>query len=332
MMREKKNIENLLIAYVLHELNETQTQEVAQWISESTENQKQFDEVSQVWAVSENAIDLNLDSDKAWNKVAVRMKTKTLWQNHWLQAAASILFLVGMYTTIINLAVGEAESILFSNTQIVTDTLMDGSVITLNKNSSLVYTDNFNNKTREVTLKGEAFFDIERDTTKPFIIHLEDSRVKVLGTSFNIKSTSKDKLVSVYVSSGVVLFEYLSDTTGTTYLSVKLLKGDKASYNKVTNQIEVFRGSEAENLDMYWLNQELVFDGIQLGKVTKILETVYDVQIDYTNEQSKTCLLTVSFKNAKIDEIMDVIATTFDLDLVKTDKKYILKGLSCEER
>lgn len=331
MMREERNMDDLLIAYVLNELDETRTQQVAQWISISAENQKQFEEISQVWNVSQNVTDYNFNTDQAWNKVSDRMKTKKLWQNQWLRVAAAILFLVGMFTTIMKISNTVEPTILFSNTEVVTDTLMDGSVITLNENSSLSYTDNFNVNTREVTLEGEAFFDIERDTTKPFIINLESSKVKVLGTSFNIKSDSNEDLVRVYVKSGVVLFEYLSEESDSTYLSVILKKGDRVVYNKITKQLEPVLDTASSNLDMYWMNQELVFDGIQLGKVTQILETVYDVKITFTNEQSKNCLVTVSFQNAEIDQIIEVIATTFELEVEQLDEHYILKGLSCEE-
>lgn len=153
----------------------------------------------------------------------------------------------------------------------------------------------------------------------------------MLGTSFNIKSEPNEDLVSVYVKSGVVLFEYLSKESDSTYLSIILKKGDRVVYNKITKQLEPVLDPEASNLDMYWVNQELVFDGIQLGKVAEILETVYDVDITFTNEQSKNCLVTVSFQNAEIDQIIEVIATTFGLELEQIDNEYILKGLSCEE-
>ena len=82
---------------------------------------------------------------------------------------------------------------------------------------------------------------------------------------------------------------------------------------------------------MYWMNQELVFDGIQLGKVTQILEIVYDVEISFSDQQSKNCLLTVNFQNAKIDQIMEVISSTFELELTQNNNAYQLIGTSCEE-
>lgn len=330
-MHENKNMDDLLMSYLLNELKESELQQVEAWISASSENQKQLEDTILVWEASLQANTYNFNKNKAWNNVSNQITIKPMWQQNWFRSAAAILFLVGMFTTIMNISSTVEPSILYSETKVIIDTLTDGSIITLNKNSSLSYTEDFNSKTREVALKGEAFFDIERDTTKPFIINLESSSVKVLGTSFNIKSNPEDELVRVYVKSGVVLFEYLSDQTDSTYLSITLRKGDRVSYNKVTRKLEKNENDSTNNLDMYWMNQELIFDGIELGKVTQILETVYEVEIKFSDEQSKKCLLTVSFKNAQIEEIMQVIATTFELELEQSNTKYVLKGLSCEE-
>ena len=177
----------------------------------------------------------------------------------------------------------------------------------------------------------QAFFDIERDTTKPFIVHLNQSEVRVLGTSFNIKSNSNDQLISVFVKSGVVMFKYLSDETDSTYLSIKLRAGDKVVYNKKTRKLEPIHASSEKSTDIYWLNQELIFDGIELEKVSRILESVYDVKISFTDEETKKCLLTVNFQNANINHIMEVIAVTFELDLEHSNNNYTLKGISCAE-
>ena len=78
----------------------------------------------------------------------------------------------------------------------------DGSVITVNKNSTLSYPSEFKGKTREVALNGEAFFKVTPNKEKPFIIHVNDVTVRVVGTSFNIRS-EKGK-TEVIVETGIV--------------------------------------------------------------------------------------------------------------------------------
>ena len=331
MMHEEKHIDQLLMAYLLNELDTNDIQKVELWLSESDNNQAKFDEIIQIWEVSENAKAHNFDTNKAWNKVSGKIDSKPFYAASWFRLAAAILVIIGAASTFYKTFSTIDSTELYAENEVKIETLVDGSVITLNEKSSIKYRADFNEDQREISLEGEAFFSIERDETKPFIINLDQSKVTVLGTSFNIKSEPEDKLVRVFVKSGVVLFEYLPNDSSNAYLSVELHAGDKVVYNKETGELEVSDKGSSSNLDMYWINKELIFDGIALRKVAKILEVVYDVEITFTEEQSKQCLLTANFQNAEIDQIMSVISTTFELELTQTGKQYVLKGLSCEE-
>jgi ferric-dicitrate binding protein FerR (iron transport regulator) len=331
MMHEEKHIDELLMAYLLNELDSNDIQKVELWLSESDENQAKYNEVIQIWDASQNVNEFHFDADKAWEKVSDKIEATPFYTATWLRVAAAILVMIGATATFYKTFSTVDSTELYAENEMKIETLIDGSVITLNENSSIKYLASFNEDQREISLEGEAFFDIERDETKPFIINLNHSKVTVLGTSFNIKSETKDELVRVFVKSGVVLFEYLPNDSSTTYLSIELHAGDKVVYNNETNQLEAMDEGSSSNVDMYWINKELVFDGIALHKVAKILEVVYDVEISFTEEQSKECLLTANFQNAEIDQIMVVISTTFELELTQTDNHYVLKGLSCEE-
>lgn len=333
MMDDHKNIDELLAAYLLGELNETQANEVSQWLAKSEENMRHFEQIAQVWNGATKEKEVSFNANKAWNNIAPKVQKKPFYQSPLFRVAAAVIIILGAANLLFNLSNSNTE--VFTNellavNDVVNDTLQDGSVISLNENTKLSYSDNFNTNTRTVKLEGEAFFDIERDTSKPFIIELDQSSVKVLGTSFNIKSDPKDELVSVYVKSGVVLFEYLSNSKDSTYLSVTLLAGDKVVYNKTTHRLEAANDTSTAT-EIYWMNKELIFDGIRLGQVTNVLESVYEVKITITEETSKNCLLTTNFQNANIDQIMEVIAITFELELEKTNQGFTLNGASCEE-
>jgi ferric-dicitrate binding protein FerR (iron transport regulator) len=331
MMQENKNMDQLLTAYLLGELDESNTHFVSEWIAASEKNQKYFEDFAEIWNFSKTQSIPEFEPNNAWKKISPKIQKTPFYKKQWLQIAATVLILIGTITTITQITSNHQSTVIYSETEILQDTLNDGSIISLNQESKISYTEHFGAKTREVLLEGEAFFDIERDTTKPFIIHLDQSEVRVLGTSFNIKSNPEDELISVFVKSGVVMFKYLSDETDSTYLSIKLKAGDKVVYNKKTYQLEPVNKTSEKSTDMYWLNQELIFDGIELKKVSEILETVYDVKISFTDDQTKKCLLTVNFQNANINHIMEVIATTFELDLKYSNNHYTLKGISCAE-
>ncbi|MFT4753418.1 MAG: transmembrane sensor [Salibacteraceae bacterium] len=331
MVQGKKNRDELLIAYLLGELNDQEAYEVSEWISMSEKNWNQFEQITQVWNAPKQNSESNFDANQAWNKVSPKIFSTPLFNTAWFKVAAVLMIVLGSIHVLFNLSGTDPNTIVFSELAIINDTLMDGSIITLNKSTRIEYAPSFNKNTREVNLQGEAFFDIERDTTKPFIIYLNQSMVKVLGTSFNIKSDPEDELVSVYVKSGVVLFEYLSNTADSSYLSVELSAGDKVVYNTDTKKLEPQSTSSTTNQDLYWINQELIFEGVELRKVAHILEAVYKIEVVFSNETTKKCLLTVNFQNARIEEIMEIIAFTFELELDHQKNTYTLIGKSCEE-
>ena len=87
----------------------------------------------------------------------------------------------------------------------------DGSTIFLNRNSEFSYRSNFGDRSRNVILTGEAFFEIAPDASKPFIIDAGNARVRVVGTSFNVITSNSESAVEVFVKTGKVM---LSSNSG----------------------------------------------------------------------------------------------------------------------
>jgi ferric-dicitrate binding protein FerR (iron transport regulator) len=327
---EKQNIDELLIAYLLGELDTETSLQVEAWIAESDEHRQQFEATKQIWDASENTMHLNFDSNMAWDKVAPKITIKKTFNRFYYSAAAVILLLVSSVFVFTFINQETQTYTLQANLNLENDTLIDGSIIKLNKNSSITYSENFNENIRELSMEGEAFFDIKRDTSKAFIINIENtSRVEVLGTSFNIKST--DDYTDVYVKSGLVKFEYQTKDTLKAYQSILLKAGEKVKYNKLTNELIQTKDSLLNAVETYWMDRKLTFDGIKLKKVVKILEVVYDVNIELADSAINDCLLTVSFDNEEISQILEVLANTFELEIEQNGDQYLFKGQRCEK-
>lgn len=326
MIRGGRNIEDLIASYLANELNSLDSQRVEEWLAEGDENIKLFEEYVKTWSsvpYNENAY----NADQAWMDIKPLLQSTTSFTSLW-KVAAAVIILLGSYFTFNQ--INSSEEVLLAQNEVIKETLVDGSNITINKNSELIISGDFNDSERRVKLKGEAFFAIEKNPEKPFVIEMEQSQVKVLGTSFNITADPKDKLVEVYVKSGVVLFEYQTDSNNT-YLSIKLLAGDKVVYNKDTKKLEKQEKGVDANADLYWMDQQLIFDGIKMEKVAKILEAVYEVKIDFSNPSIGQCPLTVNFQNASIEEIIEVVGLTFNLEVEQSDKHYYFKGDGCQD-
>ncbi len=324
---DDKNIDDLLIAYLLGELELDTQKEIEQWIAASEENRKKYEQVEQIWTASES-VDINFDSDAAWANVSEQISHQNIFLKNWMSIAASIILLIALGAYF--LYTSPTTTVIYANNNLLPDTLSDGSTIRLNKNAQISYQSDFNSKKRELKLEGEAFFSVKKDPAKEFIVHTPSSRVEVLGTSFNISAVPADSLVTVFVKSGIVRFSYLSGNTEKDYQHIRLTVGEKVIYNKISRKITKSADKNQNQLDTYWINKKLSFDGTRLNDVIKILESVYDVKIILATPELGNCQVTVNFENSDIQEVLTVIASTFNLELQTNNKTYTLNGKACE--
>jgi transmembrane sensor len=206
--------DDLLVKYLAGETAPAETAQVKDWLSAAEDNRLYFEQFKKIW---DGSLDVagkpRADEDAAFTRLQNRIKStppatqpqavvKPMRRYNWLVAAAvaAVFTAVGYFAsnylgrvTLVNLQ---------SNNSVRIDTLPDGSVVTLNAASKLSYTDKFNGDTRPVTLLGEAFFKITPNKAKPFIINVNGVTVKVVGTSFNVKS--RNGKTEVIVETGIV--------------------------------------------------------------------------------------------------------------------------------
>ncbi|MCG8581352.1 MAG: DUF4974 domain-containing protein, partial [Bacteroidales bacterium] len=155
---------------------------------------------------------------------------------------------------------------------------------------------------------GEAFFDVVRDTLRPFVIKAGMGGVRVLGTSFNVKiSNSTD--VTVDVESGLVeLFYPVVDSKDT--LRLKLKAGERGILLHQSNSL-TSRISTPSSL--FWMDRTLIFKNKPLQDVFDVLEQCYDIQISCDDNNINLTNLSSTFKDKEVNEVLDVIAATFDI-------------------
>lgn len=151
--------------------------------------------------------------------------------------------------------------------------LPDGTTVTLNAGSSLRYPSHFSQSDRVVQLSGEAFFEVTKDSLRPFSVRTIRNSVKVLGTKFNVKSYPSDRLVTVSVKEGKVRFSDLNNSKR----HVILIAGEKA----VQEKGKTFNKTHA-NLSALaaWTQNSLAFDDEPMSGVIKTIERWYDVKVE----------------------------------------------------
>ncbi len=336
----KERIDRLLARYLAGECTMAERQEVAEWIGASEANSQYFDRFAAIWtAASSRQRDYMPDVESGWQKVKSRMqdtakgsagKNIEMLQSRrsilkiWWKVAAVLVAAVGLTTMIWQLT-DQPEEVMIthlrSTAQPVSDTLSDGTLIDLNKQSSLEFPAVFPSDIREVSLSGEAFFEVAEDTSRPFIIRTKGAEIRVVGTAFNVSAYPANELVEVTVQSGTV--QMTAGDAGTEVLTA----GIKGIYQKKDKKIRKMANNNPGFL--FWKGRTLVFKKTKIDKVVEILNDLYAVEIDIKTEALKSCQLSATFKDESIDNILDIISMTFDLTITRNNRKIELTGDGC---
>jgi len=193
--------------------------------------------------------------------------------------------------------------------------LSDGSKITMNRNSEFSYRENFGKHTRNVNLKGEAFFEIAPDANKPFIIDAGKANIKVVGTSFNVITENTESAVEVYVKTGKVM---LSDVSGS-----KSIMLEPEYVGKMSSGVSDKFVNSNPNY-MSWKTERLVYTGQKLDIVFKDLKLVYNMNIVADDSSILENPWSSPIDSGTQETIILIICRSFNLSYTKDGDVYHL--------
>lgn len=158
-------------------------------------------------------------------------------------------------------------------------TLSDGTKVWLNSDSKLIYPVTFSGDVREVTLSGEAYFDVQKNAEKPFIVTTALGNVRVLGTQFNVKVYQEEASVVTTLVSGSVSFgnEVVEET--------KLSPGYQLIFDKGGRKVDVKKVNVQHFVS--WRDNQMSFQGESLESIMRMLARWYDVNVVFEDEELK---------------------------------------------
>jgi ferric-dicitrate binding protein FerR (iron transport regulator) len=277
--------------------------------------------------------------DQAWNKVEDRIHQpkssgksnfRHLLLNPVFRMAAAVIFaallLVSGYQVLVKPS-AKVDLLEISSTDQIVNTfaLPDGTVVSLNTNTKISYPKKFGRQQREVSIEGEAFFEVKPNKNKPFIIHAGKAQIKVLGTSFNVSAYPETKQVEVIVETGKVqVSNKTTDSAKTNELI--LTPGDKGTLVYSSNSL--LKTTNQDPNFLAWKTRNLIFKATSLDEVIEKLEKIYKVDIRLADPRLNQLLLTAQFNDYSLDFILKVIETTFQIEAQKLNGQYILKARS----
>lgn len=331
--------DDLLVKYLLGEASASERKEVDNWIDADPEHYRYYEHFKFIWDESQQlAASSTVNENDAWKRFQQRIASasedtdgsplmtvvkpsRTRWYE--TRVAASIIMLLGVSALVLFVLVPFKDSnshksvVVATNTAAKAETLPDGSIITLNKNSAITFDKGFTEAKRVVSLKGEAFFQIQPDKTKPFIVTVNDVTITVLGTSFNVKSMNGK--TEVVVESGMVKVERANQ-------SVQLKQKEKLEINSRDSLME--KAPVTDQLYKFYRTREFVCDDTPLPVLIQAINENYGVNIVIKNPALYDIRMNVPFYNETLDQILKVIVETneeYNIKIERKDPLIILK-------
>lgn len=318
---------NLIIAKLKGILTEKEERQFAEWIA-LKENREFFDCVHREWANVQTYCDrFNWDKQQCWNELMSRLDwdkpdeaqmpslQKRIWNWRRLAAAACVAVVLGCsvfygmrYAIDANLANAvETYESLSGKSQV---RLPDGSLVRLHADASISHNALFGRNTRDVSLSGEAYFEVVSDKKKPFIVHASGVSTKVYGTKFNMSSLPESDVVTVSLLEGSVAMISPKETRF-------LLPGETGTYNKADQSITV--KSDDVTFASSWARDRLIFNDRPLGEIVRYLSKWYHVDIHADGDISE---YTFSFtlQGEPLEEILRLMSRIHPVNYQFTQK------------
>ncbi|KPL26619.1 MAG: hypothetical protein AMS23_01110 [Bacteroides sp. SM1_62] len=280
-------------------------QEILDWINESPENHKLFEEIIDIWRLTgEIPVPFTPDKSQAWEKLSSSIyKTPYRKLLRWSYRVAAILLAIALgfalHTLIGFLKPVQTVEVISPMGQKSCVVLPDGSKVTLNGGTNLKYPARFENRELNMELSGEAFFEVAGNSSREFIVNLSVMSINVTGTEFNVKSYIDDSEIEVALKEG----------------SITLLRGQKnmatlkpneaASYNRINGTLDI----QIKDIDIItaWKNDELVFDNTPFSEVAKYLERYYGVNVKLDPALGNAHNFTFKVKTESLREILKLL-------------------------
>jgi ferric-dicitrate binding protein FerR (iron transport regulator) len=182
--------------------------------------------------------------------------------------------------------------------------LPDGTTGFLNSGSKLSYALPFSNN-RKISLEGEAWFDVVHNEKQPFEISAGESKIKVLGTSFNVSAYSEERYVEVVLQNGKVEF---SDNVRAGQVVMK------PSERLVFRDKKVFVDAVDPSKYKGWTDGKLIFRGDNMAEVARRIERWYDVKVEIADKNLDQFSFRATFKDDSLLEVLKLLSMTSPID------------------
>lgn len=357
-MQNDKNIpdkyKDLIINYFASTLSPDEVTELKIWLAENKENKRYFDESREIWLAGKlDYAEENFNSHDGFSRFKKHIEEfeneteetggfyRQIQMSFLKIAAIAILaFLSGILVWTLT---GNRQSGTMLGSQDITVpagsktrvSLPDGTIVWLNSESKLTYSNTYNQENREVKLVGEGYFKVAEDKTRPFVVKTSNITVQALGTEFNVKSYPEEGIIETTLVEGSVKINKVEGTAQSKTENVILKPNEKLTFIKKTGKLYVASDSllaetttkpsikrNQENLPrkermiirtidplpyVAWKEDKLIFTGERFEEIKPRLERWYDVKIEVKDAEILTYRFKGSFEKETLEQALEAL-------------------------
>jgi len=330
MIMEEKVPFGLLAKFITGQGTPDENKRAGEWIELSSQNREIYNQLVKIWERSRKTqTDFTPDIEKALEAVNAKLSQENLQDvsntaksskllRFLLRIAAVLMVMAGSWI-IFNQIQHREEIMTADNTGKPMDVrLPDGSLVTLNTGATLRYPHVFRKQKREVKLSGEAFFDVSSNPGKPFIVKTENTFIRVLGTSFNVRALKNEASVVVTVEEGRVEFGSVLEPEKS---GVEIAAGETGILEKGKSPSIA---STRDNNYLAWKTGILTFHKAPVTEVIHAVEKYFFVRIQSENRFLDSVSVDVTLYRENKAEMIKTIEMLIGFSIIPKDSLYII--------
>lgn len=334
---ENLDIEQIIWKSLTEKLGEAEAQRLDSWRSENPANEADYQAYIASWQLAGQSEIPVWNTEKALQKLQGRIASG----NHpasvhprsripLLKRIASVAAAIFLVTTIGYgiFALTQEEAFLEASAleHDMEITLADGTTAHLKQGATLYYPERFSRSTRMVEMTGEVYFNVARDSQKPFIVTTDRAKVSVLGTAFAVDaSREKDRITKLYVTEGKVAFQ--SKRNDDVQLTVQA--GQQATLSG--KELKPLKNPEFN--DIAWHTHTLEFRNMRSEDAVEDICNYYNVRIDLSGSLIRDCPITapLPFQDAQLVDVLEIMEVLLTVEIRQTGPdSYAFEGGKCK--
>ena len=331
----QENQEILITRYLTGEISFDEIVDLQKWLGASKDNLLYFQQLKNIWDNADhNTVEEMIGIDKAFNVMSERVTFKPPATNFWYywKKVAAIIFIplvLGnlLYFSFLIANNSKHHEPVYNELFAAFGTrsafkLSDGTSVWLNSGSSIKYPDRFIGNNRTVFLNGEAYFEVESDYKKPFIVKTSSISVKATGTKFNVSgyaSADEEEVTLVTGKVEVNLIDYKKNIKSSTLDINQHFSLNKADGTTLISDV-------CPEKYISWKDGKLIFRNDPLSQVVKKISQVFNIDIEIEGEEIQNYHYRATFQDESLEEILKLLKISSPIDYIEVKRDPLPDG------